>query len=189
MTTSESISLLGVTIGFGAFISGYFQYIKAQRWKRAEFVAKEMKEFEAKPKVKLAMQLLDWNARKYDIGSSDGEQDTVIHDGIIKDALRVHDETSIFTPTEVFIRDVFDGYFDSLERFNHFIESGLVTPEEFKPYLIYWIEILGDINNTRKPRECRAALWSYLVAYGYSGVVKLLARYGFKVASSAENLK
>lgn len=157
MKASELISLIGVFVGLGAFISGYIQYVKAQKWKRAEFVAKEIKEFEAKPKIKLAMQLLDWNARKYDIGDSDDEKEILIHDRILGEALRPHNERSSFNPTEVFIRDVFDAYFDSLERFDHFIESGLVTPEEFR---------------------------SYLTFYGYTGVINLLSRYGYIVSNT-----
>lgn len=185
MAPQEVISLIGVFVGLGAFISGYIQYVKAQKWKRAEFVAKEIKEFEARPKVKLAMQLLDWNVRKYDIGDADNEKDVVIHDGILEEALRPHDAKNSFNPTEVFIRDIFDSYFDSLERFNHFVESGLVTPEEFRPYLKYWIEILGDINNNRKPEKCREAFWTYLDFYGYTGVINLLSSYGFVVKKKA----
>src|SRR4051812_8365932 len=46
-----------------AFIVGLIQYRHAQRWKRAEFVAKEIKEFKNDPAIRNALLMLDWNER------------------------------------------------------------------------------------------------------------------------------
>jgi hypothetical protein len=40
--------------------------------------------------------------------------------------------------------------FDRLERFEYFLEAGLVSSKEFTPYLGYWLNILGNENNDRK---------------------------------------
>ena len=40
----EWIAIVGVLITLCTVIKGVFEYTKAQRWKRAEFLAKEVKE-------------------------------------------------------------------------------------------------------------------------------------------------
>jgi hypothetical protein len=55
------MALLGASIAFGV---GLFQYRRAQRWKRAEFLANEMKEFFATPRVQKALLLIDWGRRR-----------------------------------------------------------------------------------------------------------------------------
>ena len=183
MDSGDYVALLGVIAGLIAFLVGLIQYVRAQLWKRAEFVAKEIKEFESKPSVKLAMQMLDWNARRYKLfpEKQPAEQEAVVTDKTLSSALVPHEdrEPTVFTPVEVCIRDIFDQFLDGLERFEHFIESGLVTHKEFYPYLIYWIKIIGDRNSGRKPPEFYDSFWKYLDSYGYSGVQKLLGRYGY----------
>ena len=169
-------------LGTIAFISGYLQYIKTQKWKRAEFVVKEVKEYENKEKIQLAMKMLDWNRTLYIVKG----EEIIIDDEILTVALRKHDKLNNFDSKEIFIRECFDDYFVSLERFNHYIESNLVTIQEFKPYLRYWLDIIGNKDNDRKPTECRKAIFNYLETYDYSGVIKLLSRYGYSIANKTE---
>jgi len=44
-----------------------------------------------------------------------------------------------FTEVEVAIRDNFDHFLSYFEKFDQFIVAGLVTIEEMRPYLNYWI--------------------------------------------------
>ena len=67
MDPGNWVALLGVIAGLIAFVAGLFQYVRAQQWKRAEFVGKEIKEFESKPAIRIAMQMLDWNARDFEL--------------------------------------------------------------------------------------------------------------------------
>jgi hypothetical protein len=182
MDSGDYVALLGVIAGLIAFIVGLIQYVRAQLWKRAEFVAKEIKEFESKRDVQMTMQMLDWNLREFKLfpEKKPGEQKVLITDEILSSALVPHEERiGGFNEVEVCIRDIFDQFLDGLERFEHFIESGLVTHKEFYPYLIYWIKIIGDRNSGRKPPEFYDSFWKYLDSYGYSGVQKLLGRYGY----------
>src|ERR1700730_12711986 len=58
---TEWAKILGA---IGVFITGLWQYTKAQRWKRREFIATQVKQFEADKKIQLAMTMLDWNNRE-----------------------------------------------------------------------------------------------------------------------------
>ncbi|HEY6331626.1 MAG TPA: hypothetical protein VI756_20035 [Blastocatellia bacterium] len=68
---------LAVSIpGFGgaimALLFGLLQYRKSERWKRAEFVAKEIKEFESDPLVQNAMLMIDWGVRRINVDLTPG---------------------------------------------------------------------------------------------------------------------
>jgi len=47
MIARDWISLVGIIVGIFAFSSGLWQYMKAQKWKRAEFVANSIIVFNA----------------------------------------------------------------------------------------------------------------------------------------------
>jgi hypothetical protein len=183
METTHWLTLAALMGGLVAFLGGLVQYRRAQRWKRAEFVASEIKEFKADPMVRNALLLLDWNERAVELcpQEADPEKRCVrIEDRAIAKALVPHVTRSDFTPLEIALRDTFDRFFDRLERFEYFLEAGLVSKQEFAPYLRYWLEILGNENSGRKSPEVVRAIWVYIDFY-YCEVISLLRRFGYRV--------
>jgi hypothetical protein len=209
MKITEWIGLLGVFSGILAFTAGLLQYMRAQKWKRAEFIAKEFKEFKSFPAVSNAMLMLDWNSRDFIIhkpndygldnqtntGVNSKENDTEINDIVLANALVHHNQKHLsfsperritgFTTKEAFVRDTFDAFFEGLQIFEQFIQSGLISAAEFKPYLIYWIEIIANDNNISKPEWCRKNIWHYIDAYDYKSVQRLCFRYGYDISPRA----
>lgn len=59
--TVKVFAALGGLIGFFTAVSTYY---RTERWKRAEFLAHEMKEFFATPRVQTALLLIDWGTRR-----------------------------------------------------------------------------------------------------------------------------
>ncbi|MBE9139839.1 hypothetical protein IQ254_22020, partial [Nodosilinea sp. LEGE 07088] len=51
---------------------------------------------------------------------------------------------------EVALRDWFDSFLGGLEYFEIMIESGLTTADEIKPFIIYWLQLIGDRRYRRK---------------------------------------
>ena len=83
---------------------------------------------------------------------------------------------------EVTLRDWFDEFLEGLESFDALIESGLVSTAELKPFIIYWIQIIGDRSFRRKGGSgFYDQLFHYIYWSGYSGVQSLFERYGFKI--------
>jgi len=149
-------------------------------------VANEMKEFKQDPLVHNALLLLDWNER--DVGLFPNEANVDQHSLRIEDraiaaALVPHVLRSDFSQTEIALRDTFDRLFDRLERFEYFMEAGLVSSKEFAPYLRYWLDILGNEHSGRKSPEVVRAIWDYIGFY-YSGVSRLLRRFGYRIRPS-----
>ncbi len=190
MTPSDWIAIVGIAGGLIAFGAGLWQYRRAQQWKRAEFVAEQMKSFESNLKIRLALQMLDWNSRTYELatGEAGATTDTIIDDELLASAL-VHHTTRPdgFRPPETQIRDCFDALFAHLERFEHYIQTGLVTPGDIRPYLEYWLDILGNRESGRKPEAFYDSLRSYLCGYGYDGVQQLLDQFNAKTMSTTAN--
>jgi predicted lipase len=83
---------------------------------------------------------------------------------------------------EITLRDWFDSFLGGLEDFEIMIESGLVMAEEIKPFVIYWIRLIGDRRYRRKGGSgFYDQLFHYIYWAGYSRVQKLFERYGFKI--------
>jgi hypothetical protein len=63
-----------------------------------------------------------------------------VTDAMVAGALKHHAERPEgFQPHETVIRDTFDRFLDGLERFASFRAAKLVTADDIRPYLAYWI--------------------------------------------------
>ncbi|PZU99001.1 MAG: hypothetical protein DCF32_19140 [Leptolyngbya sp.] len=83
---------------------------------------------------------------------------------------------------EITLRDWFDSFLGGLEYFEIMIESGLVTTEEIKPFIIYWINLIGDRRYRRKGGSgFYDKLFHYIYWAGYGRVRNLFERFGFKI--------
>ena len=83
---------------------------------------------------------------------------------------------------EITLRDWFDSFLGGLEYFDLLSESGLIDAQDIKPFIISWIQLIGD----RRFRRIGGSgfydqLNHYIYWAGYGGVQKLFQRYGFKV--------
>jgi len=195
----EAREWIATLLTFFIILGGLYQYMQAQRWKRAEWIAEETSCFFADPEVKNALHMLDWNGRVLPtLGNVNIEEKTFeFHSQMLLTALYsistlpINPDTNrprTYKARELVIRDCFDRMFDRLERFQVFVESGLVSTQELKPYLGYWIDLIGlDDQNPRKSRQIIRRLWVYIDEYGYGRVQKLCAAYGYDITPGAED--
>lgn len=162
---------------------GVVQYFRGERWNREEFVAGLIKEFEAEPLVQRALTALDWSARKIDLFPErrlPREKWTRVDDVLLREGLRAANEGP-FSDGAARVRDAFDGLFSRLDRFDVFIERGLVSAEAFRPYLIYWIDMISSPASSGKSLEVHRAMWRFIDDYGYEGLQRLCRRYGYEI--------
>ena len=189
----EAREWVAILLTFFVILGGLYQFMQAQRWKRAEWVASETKAFLGDPEVKNALHMLDWNGRILPThGNVNMKNSTfVFHSDMLLTALYSDStlpkrpETGLFrkyTAEELVMRDCFDRMLDGLERFQVFVESGLVSTQELQPYLRYWIRLIGDDQkNPRKEPHVVRRLWVYIDEYGYKRVQKLCLAFGFDI--------
>jgi hypothetical protein len=174
------IALVGVTVGVITAIRGLIEYDRAQRWKRGEFLASEMKAFHADPAIRKALFILDWSDRKVELFPDRPDPESryvLVDDALLESAL--NPSSKLYRDEEVAIRDLFITLFDALERLEDFIASGLITTRQLKPFLYYWIETIADYERAGERSERLTAIANFIAAYEYTGVNRLIQRFGF----------
>jgi hypothetical protein len=184
-------------LGFTGFGIALLQYLSARKWKKAEFVALLIKDFEANPSVQRSKLMLDWNIVDIVIGKDEqqltGQVNKVgefyimrFNDDLLFSALRIHiingHPTEKFCDDETIIRLSLDDFLDRLGRFNTHIENGLITFNEVKSYLDYWIRIWADEKSTVKSKELLNQFKKYIIYYNFIDVIKLADRFGYKIS-------
>ena len=182
MDLELGLKIAAFVLSLAVLIKGICEYTKAQKWKKGEFVAKEIKEFQNDFDIKRAMILLDWNSKELDLKPNEIEGKTKFFftDDLINSALQTHREISSFSREEVVIKSIFDSLFDRITLFNNYIETGLIKTKDIKPYLIYWVKILADPRNQRKSKEIKHQIKTFLEEYEYDGVLAFCNKLGFK---------
>ena len=197
-TSSDVLPLLEFLLkfigGIGAFwlfVIGFRRYKKDQTWKRNEFVATEVKEFNADPMCRNAMYMLDWPERYiyfFPDQPDYARRFAKVDRAILRRALQYHElrggdiNTIRFTDDEVAIRDSFDQFFSYFERFYQFVEAGLITPAELEPYLNYWINL---ITFSLEP-DLRETLYHYVNRYQYTGTASLFKSFGKDISPTSD---
>jgi len=183
ITIEDLIQIALLLVSIIALIKGLYEYSKAQKWKKAEFVSKEMKEFLNDFDVKRAFTLLDWSYSDIPLKENDivGKKALKFDNELIYNSLKTHleVENGEFTDAEATLKIVFDALFEKLLIFEHYIKTNLITNKDIKPYLIYWIEIIADIDNKMKPIEIKRQMFVYIDQYGYSELRCFFKRFGF----------
>jgi hypothetical protein len=171
----KAVALLGAAIAFGI---GLFQYRRAQQWKRAEWVAQEMKLLFGNLRVQSALLMIDWGSRRiplYPERENVTDRYVLLTNEMVARALMLHSERSEgFSDLEADIREAFDQLLDGFERFNAYVEAGLVKLSDLRPYLKYWATNILRAVSSSEHRLVR--LRAYMKKYGFDGAYKLLER-------------
>jgi hypothetical protein len=157
---------------------GCFTCRRNEMWKRAEFLAREMKEFFGSVRVQKALVLIDWGERRLDLleGNPPGEPSIKVTRamqvrGLLPHILLTSDMASSemtvsddslskdrFKQPEVAIRDCYDALLDGLERFASYAQTGLISVSSLRPYIGYWIEDIASPTDNREDAAWCATL-------------------------------
>lgn len=175
----ELILKFGVIGGFLVFGIGLWQYGESQKWKRAEFLLKEVREFEPNQNVINVREMLEHqHGNVYLYGE---EEDPVYVDrAMLEKALSNSQELEQdLTGDELAICHALNTYLSHLDHFNNIVESGLVRKKELKLYIEYWLDIIGNTKNNKLTPEIRTKLWAYMREKGFNGAINLLKKYGY----------
>jgi hypothetical protein len=189
---------LGAIVVFGF---GVLQYRKAQKWKRNEFLAEEIKEFNESKSVRDALSMLDWYGRTIYCDPCDKTsavwvahtKASTVYGPVdlpkvtLKRALEYHedrakrlsgspsDKECKFDPAEQHVRDTFDECFRYFERFETLLDNRLFSIRELTPYVAYMVSLMNGMR--RHSDGYQRSLFTFLVMYDYERVIKFLARF------------
>ena len=209
------VSFFGFIGAISAFTFAIFQYRKAEKWKRMQFVADEVRDLEADPIIQNALLMVDWGVRKINLFLiPDPEPNDYVK--ITRDvqwrALLPHPlkqkygeyqaKTKMdiegtsgeirpgrdlgFHVTEARIRDTYDALLTRLDRLETFIAADLIRSDELRPFILYWIDALTSMDGPVDDATWRCTLLTYIDYYKYTGVHSLFERYGKKIAMDGD---
>ena len=199
---------LGVLVGGSALALGVLYYVRQQRWQRTEFLRRVVREFEQDVEVWNALKILDFEEYRDYVIPGQGLEEPIcfrVSDRLLCNALASHDQRARQKQQleysqdhdssdpealrryriETTLRDWFNAMLNGLEHFGYLIESGLFSAEELRPWLNYWIQLIGN-PAYRRPgaSEFYDALYSYIHHSGFFGVQKLFERFGYRILPS-----
>ena len=138
------------------------------RWKQAEMAKKCLDELFSDPLARAALKMLDWDGLPYTTPA--GSKTQPISSVSRHRALRTENTEFGAEPDAPFIRDAFDALYDRLERFEHLIRIRLITFEDVKPAMAYYVALLTG------PAEALTTM-GFLEAYGFQLARAFLGRF------------
>jgi hypothetical protein len=206
-----ALSVAGTVGAALAFWVGLMQYRRAQHWKRAEFLASELKDLFANPKVSAALTMLDWASRRIKLHAIENPEDverTLVTIEMQCEALMPHTLPKPVSPSpeqeeqvrdgesmrrysldESIIRDCYDALFDGFDRLGSYLEGGLISAKDLRPYLGYWIgEIAAPTSDVKYALWC-VCLLTYIHFYTFDGVPILFKRLGYDIHPDRKNFE
>ncbi|NEQ50159.1 MAG: hypothetical protein F6K11_08520 [Leptolyngbya sp. SIO3F4] len=168
-------------ISLTVFVKGILEYSKAQRWKKAVFVADEVKDFYENIDVQRALTLLEWHENTIHLKPHelDGQTKLQVSDDLLISSLRVNVPHSAFTPEELLVRSLFKVLFNRFTMFDNHLRIGLFRVKDMQPFMMHWVRIIADANDSQKPDEVKRQLWTFIDTYRYRSVRDLCGRFGF----------
>ena len=181
---STCISVLTSLMAVGGFRFGVWQYCKAEKWKRAEFVMKEIREFESLSGVKKALLMLKWTGRPISLIAD--KEPIAVTTTMMAEAFCI-DQTETITQESVLYEEracysrCFDGPPDGLQRFESFVQAGLVRKGEIAPYLSHCVELLAKPDQDHDRATFQRNFFAYLVRWRYTGVQSLIHSFGYRL--------
>ena len=179
------VALVGTLI---AATIALISYRRTETWKRAEFLAREMKEFFAEPRVQKILQMIDWGARRIQLldDKRDDRGMVRVTRQIQLQALLPHtvkrprssmeesadtgSNAGRYSPEEAAIRDCYDGFLDGLARLASYAtpDLDLTRISQLRPFLGYWIETIHETPANDDDAAWLAALIAFIHFYKLS---------------------
>jgi hypothetical protein len=174
--TTEWVKIVG---GLLAFAVGLQRYTVAQRWKRREFIAQQIRDFEADMKIEAVLTMLDWTDRPIQVRSNKSGRmlNLVVNERLLQISLLPCSPQFGFTDEEAAIRDCFDRFLDALVRLEAFVKSKLISQKELKPYVSYWVKKIVGREKPQHEERFYILLHRYIDIYEFSGARRLIENY------------
>jgi hypothetical protein len=168
-----------------------------QNWKKAEFLANQVKDFYADDMIDHVTRMVDWSMCKIRFDEIDRPV-LCVHDNIknsmakkeeslrkeffdenrvviVAQALRLHTDNGQFTELENVVRNEFDWFFFRLGQFQHMIVSKLFSYDEVEVHLGYVLDLFsGGLGDGHVSPELTKNIDAYMVKYDFAATKSLI---------------
>jgi hypothetical protein len=182
LTNAKDIAtLLTSLFGFGTLCFGLWSYNNQNKWKRLEFLAQKYKEFEEDPKINNVLWMLDWEKKELPFREL-GSNDAISLEYNTETLVQAFENKESYTGNEANIRECFDEFLRNLDRFNLYINAGVVNAKDLEPYLEYWLKIIANTQDAKnhKTLDFYKNLWyNFIYKYGFK-TEEILKKFNIK---------
>ncbi len=142
-----AISVLFTILVFGA---GLWQYHSSETWKRSEFVANQIKEFNSDKINAAVLMMMDYDPAHVELfpeKPTETERYSDVNLSTLTEAVRKDRD---FTSQEFQARIYFEHLLTSLSRFNYFIDRRVIEPRELCADVSYPVALMtGDAKDMK----------------------------------------
>lgn len=179
-TYKDGLAVIAAAVGGGIAL---WRWIIDQRWRRVQCATQLIKEFMGKENTAKALMFLDTAGEVEIKPLKKGPPRYVeIDEKILIKSLLTFDQKEFYYDkeewAELSIRETFDNFFSDLSAFQHHIEAGLITVNDVKPYLSYWIGAINGYGKIHSP-ALAVQINKFLTEFGYDAVVRLSSSMGY----------
>jgi len=175
------LGLIGAVIGFSVAL---WQYTVSQKWKKAEFLASEYKNFIGNDYVQKAFAMLDGFKINIPYTDSDGSAKFICFDKMkLKIALtniHIDKATNRFYAEDsesTYIRLCIDKFLFKLGVMQVHIDSKLIKSKMLKPYVIYWLDLLTNKSDDTIDNDSKELIHQYIKDNKIVSLIKLFATF------------
>lgn len=170
------VSNTGIIVGLTSFLFGVIQYKKGQDWKKSEFASKQLELLINDPMLNIATKALEWKKRKFPMPEQyQYIYKTKVFHHNVEDMERAMipgtENTENIDMMMALYSDIYDYFFDYLERINDYININLFTIEDVES-VCYWLDHLKDPKHV----ENKNLFSNYMEAYNYKKISLLIER-------------
>lgn len=198
-------TVLTLSAGLIAFTWGLVQYRKSQVWKRNEFIVSEYQNFISNRYVQRVMVLLDYPISNFYVFEEEPTVNTLDKPfeelersnkilikcdyKTIAEALSAKyddEKPRDYMAAPNIIRHSFDKFLFKLGLVNKYIDSNLISRDEIKPFIIYWLDLINSdsssfVNNQNDFIKMKKQLRRFMKKYRYEQLEKLFEKFDIKI--------
>jgi hypothetical protein len=146
-----------------------WEYSQSRKFEKNKFLLERYEKFSNLESTKKVEKLLDWNKITLNINNSE----IIVDDSFLVESLKTHNQKAKFDFNEVYIREIFDEYFNGLTELIILSKTGLIDKKNLKKFTKYWVEIING-KNKNKPEVFVETINNYLEFYKFSEIIKFI---------------
>ena len=139
---SDLIAAVSAACAIAVFAFGIWQYRSSENWKRSEFVAEQIKEFNSDKINRAVLLMMDYDPAHIELFPDKANVNDRYVDVHFEMLVKAIGQELKFTEAEFQIRIYFEYFLTALSRFNYFLNSGAIEPQELCADFDYPIELM-----------------------------------------------
>jgi hypothetical protein len=139
---SDVIAAASAACAIAVFAFGIWQYRSSENWKRSEFVAAQIKDFNSDKINHAVLLMMDYDPARVELFPEKANLKDQYVDVKFAMLVKAIGQEKEFSDAEFQIRIFFEHFLTSLSRFNYFLASGAIEPQELCADFAYPVELM-----------------------------------------------